>query len=101
MHPNQAQEVINKLAERYNIIHLCYEFHPRLQNCHRFDKTVGKKALFAMTGNVNKRLFIDSSLQHAAAAFNLPSTVLWVGTHPEMFGYKLHNNINCNHFLKF
>ena len=93
MHPNQAQEVINKLAERYNIIHLCYEFHPRLQNCHRFDKTIGKKALFAMTGNVNKRLFIDSSLQHAAAALGQKSTVLWIATQPKIFGYKIHNNI--------
>jgi hypothetical protein len=93
MHPQQAQAVVNKLAEKYNIIHVCYEFHPRLQNCHRFDKTIGKKALFAMTGNTDKRLFIDSSLQHAAAALGQKSTVLWIATQPKIFGYKLHNNI--------
>mgnify|MGYP000064527026 CR=1 FL=1 len=27
-------------------------------------------------------------MQHAAAAFNLPSTVCWVGTSPKVFGYK-------------
>ena len=40
------------------------------------------------------RLFIDSSLQHAAAALGLPSTVVWVATQPKIFGYDIHNNIN-------
>lgn len=40
-----------------------------------------------------KRVLIDSVLQHAAAALELPSTVLWVGTDPKVFGYELHNNI--------
>jgi hypothetical protein len=42
------------------------------------------------------RLLIDSSLQHAAAAFNLPSTVLWIGTSPKLFGYDIHDNIVVN-----
>ena len=41
----------------------------------------------------DKRLLIDSSLQHAAAAFNLPSTVLWNATCPVIFGHSLHDNI--------
>ena len=41
----------------------------------------------------DKRLLIDSSLQHAAAAFKLPSTVLWNATCPVIFGHKLHDNI--------
>jgi ABC-type transport system involved in cytochrome bd biosynthesis fused ATPase/permease subunit len=41
----------------------------------------------------SKRILIDSSLQHMAAALNLPSTVFWVGTQPEIFGYSLHENI--------
>ena len=93
MHPTVAQEVVNKLAEKYNIIHVCYEFHPRLENCHRFDQLVGKKALFSMVAHSDKRLFIDSSLQHAAAALKLKSTVAWVATQPSVFGYKLHDNI--------
>jgi hypothetical protein len=93
MHPKVAQEVVNGLNQKYNVIHIGYEFHPRLQNCHRFDKTIGKKALFAMTGNVDKRLFVDSSLQHAAAALNKKSTVAWVATQPKIFGYGMHKNI--------
>ena len=43
----------------------------------------------------DKRLLIDSSLQHAAAAFGLPSTVLWNATSSVIFGHTLHNNIQA------
>jgi hypothetical protein len=43
-----------------------------------------------------KRVLIDSSLQHAAAAMGLRSTVLWIGTSPVNFGYNVHNNIVAN-----
>lgn len=43
-----------------------------------------------------KRLLIDSALQHGAAALDLPSTVLWIGTNPNIFGYKIHDNILAN-----
>ena len=41
----------------------------------------------------DKRILIDSCLQHAAAALNLKSNVIWVGTSPNNFGYTIHNNI--------
>jgi len=43
-----------------------------------------------------KRLLIDSVYAHAAAALDLPSTVLWVMTEVEKFGYEMHTNILCN-----
>ena len=43
----------------------------------------------------DKRLLIDSSLQHAAAAFGLPSTVLWNATSSVIFGHPLHDNIQA------
>lgn len=49
----------------------------------------------------SKRVFIDSSLQHAAAALNLPSTVLWIGTNPKVFGYEIHDNIVANQIEDF
>jgi ADP-heptose:LPS heptosyltransferase len=36
---------------------------------------------------------IDSFLQHAAAALNVPMTVFWGGTIKENFEYSIHNNI--------
>jgi hypothetical protein len=49
--------------------------------------------LFSLLLFSQKRLLIDSCLQHAAAALGLPSTVLWVGTSPKVFGYNLHTNV--------
>ena len=43
-----------------------------------------------------RRIFIDSMMQHAAAALDLPSTVVWIGTNPKVFGYDLHDNIVAN-----
>ena len=43
----------------------------------------------------DKRLLIDSSLQHGAAAFKLPSTVLWNATSSVIFGHKIHDNIQA------
>ena len=43
---------------------------------------------------------MDSFAQHMAAALNKKSTVCWVSTKPEIFGYKLHDNIKANPFTK-
>jgi hypothetical protein len=51
---------------------------------------------FSLIAASDKRLFIDSSLQHAAAALGLPSSVLWIGTSPVNFGYRMHKNIVAN-----
>jgi hypothetical protein len=93
IHPAQAQEIVNSLADKFNIVHICYEFHPKLDNCHRFERTIGKKPLFAMLAHAEKRLFIDSALQHAAVPLKLPSVVVWVNTQPKIFGYDMHTNI--------
>jgi hypothetical protein len=43
----------------------------------------------------DKRLLIDSSLQHGAACLGLKSTVLWNATSPAIFGHNLHDNIQA------
>jgi len=93
LHPAQAQAVVDKLKDKYNILHICYEFHPTLTDCIRYHHLISKKELFSMLNWSEKRLFIDSSLQHAAAAMGLSSTVLWVATQPELFGYPIHTNL--------
>jgi hypothetical protein len=60
------------------------------------DKPMTNFELFSLLTFSKKRLLIDSSLQHAAAAMNLPSVVVWVGTSTNTFGYKLHHNILAN-----
>ena len=94
IHPNIAQNLINILSETYNIVHICYDNHPVLDNCLRLDQHVSKKTLISLLLLSQKRLLIDSCLQHASAALGLPSTVVWNVTKPEIFGYSLHNNIS-------
>lgn len=93
IHPNVAQTLVNILKEKYHVVHVCYNFHPILNNCQRVDAVLQKKVLFSLLTHSSARLLIDSSLQHAAAALNLPSTVVWVATSPKIFGYDIHKNI--------
>jgi hypothetical protein len=93
IHPDIAQRLVNVLSETYNIVHVCYNNHPVLNGCLRIDQHVSKKTLFGILLYSEKRLLIDSCLQHAAAALGLPSTVVWNVTNPEIFGYSIHNNV--------
>ena len=93
IHPNIAQQIIDNLYEKYNIIHICYDNHPTLNNCLRIDQHISKKTLISLLLYSDKRLLIDSCLQHAAVALGLKSTVFWNVTKPEIFGYSLHDNI--------
>ena len=93
---NQAQILTDELCKGYSVVQVAKKNAPRLQNATYIDDVPNKRTFIAMLARSQKRILIDSCLQHAAAAFNLPSTVCWVGTKPEVFGYKLHNNIVPN-----
>ena len=93
IHPEVAQLIVDNLKEHYQIIHICYDFHHKLNDVIRYEKEVPKKQLFNMMRFADRCLFVDSSLQHAAAALGKPSTVVWVATEPELFGYEMHQNI--------
>jgi len=93
IHPIFAQEIVQRLQDKYTILHICYPHHPHLQGVIRYDSIQNKKVLSAILSHSTKRLLIDSSLQHAAAAMRLPSTVVWVATQPEIFGYSIHKNV--------
>lgn len=95
MHPQVAQEVVNRLKDFYQIIHVCYDFHHQLTDVIRYSKVAPKKNLFNIIRYADRCLFVDSSLQHAAAAMGKPATVVWVATQPEIFGYDIHTNITA------
>lgn len=57
------------------------------------EKSLTLMELFSLLLHSKKRILIDSCMQHAAAALKLSSTVLWNGTSPKVFGYKMHDNI--------
>jgi hypothetical protein len=96
IHPDLAQIIVNELSDKYNVIHICNPNHPKLENCVRLDERYGPGVLFSLLGLSNRRILIDSCLQHAAASMGLKSMVIWGVTSPQQFGYDIHNNITSN-----
>jgi hypothetical protein len=90
-----AQEIVNQFSNQYHIIQVTRPNGYELQGVERLDKPLSNMELFSLLVVAQKRVLIDSSLQHASAALNLPSTVLWVGTSHKVFGYDIHNNIQA------
>jgi hypothetical protein len=91
-----VEKVISTFAGEYNIIHARREDQPSFENT--FSVTDNFKGMSVLCEMSEKRFFMDSFLQHTAAALNKPSTVCWVTNTPDVFGYKIHNNIQANEF---
>ena len=89
-----AQKVVNAFAQEYNIVHIRRQDQLQLQNA--YPVTAEFRQLTVLLMMSQKRLFIDSFAQHAAAALGLPSHVCWIGNVPSQFGYEIHNNIIAN-----
>jgi hypothetical protein len=93
LHPTLAQKIVNYYKDKYTILHICNPQHPTLENCNRIDNRMHPMMLFAMLLFSEKRILIDSCLQHASHALGLSSEVFWITTSPKIFGYPTHNNI--------
>lgn len=98
---DMPEEVGQALVDHYKKDYFIYQVtklnSPKLKGANHVFATQ-QQALtvmefFSILLHSNKRILIDSSLQHAAAALNKKSTVLWNGTSPKVFGYDLHDNI--------
>ncbi len=94
--PALASIIINQYSKDYHIIQICRNEKEALPGAEAIYQPLSNFELITILAASQKRVLIDSSLQHAAAALNLPSTVLWVGTSPEVFGYDIHSNIKAN-----
>ena len=88
-----AEELVNRYKSEYHIVQITRADGYPLDGVERVDRILSNMELFALLVESKKRILIDSCLQHAAASFKLPSTVLWIGTSPIVFGYDLHRNI--------
>jgi ADP-heptose:LPS heptosyltransferase len=85
--------LVKQYKNNYHILQVCKSkdlAHPEVQS---ITEPLNNLELLNLVRIAQKRVLIDSSLQHAAAAFKLPSVVLWNGTNPNVFGYELHKNI--------
>lgn len=93
IHPIAAQKIVDILKDQYDIYHVCHQHHPHLKDVIRIDQNLNKKILCGLVGLFNRRILIDSSLQHASYAIGVKSTVVWVATQPEVFGYDTNKNV--------
>ena len=93
---NIVLDVIKEFKDEYNIVHIKREDQPSYENTYPVSDAF--RALVVLISISSKRLFMDSFAQHVAAGLGLPSTVLWIVNKPEVFGYKLNDNITSNPF---
>jgi len=91
----EVVEVLNQFANDYEIVHLRAGGQLSIEGT-KHTAELNLRQSIEVLRRSKKRLLIDSVMQHAAAAFDLPSTVLWVMTRPEQFGYDLHDNVYSN-----
>ena len=89
--PILAQEIVDEAINHYRVIQVRREDQIALKNCEYLSLNIRQLALALI--HSDKRLLIDSYLQHAAASLDLPSVVLWSCNSPKVFGYQIHNNI--------
>ena len=88
-----AQEIVNRFSQKYHIIQVTRPDGYQLQGVEVVSQLLSNMELFSLLVASEKRVLIDSCLQHAAAALKLKSTVMWVGTSPTVFGYNMHKNL--------
>lgn len=93
-----AQQIVDHYSRDYHIYQITKLNSPKLRGAeHIFatpQQSLSLMELFSILLHSKKRVFIDSCMQHAAAAMKRPGTVLWNGTSPKVFGYDLHDNIS-------
>ena len=91
-----VQAIVDKFSGKYHIIQVCRNEANVAIGAEGIFAPMSNLELFALLYLSEKRLLIDSCLQHAAAALDIPSTVLWIGSPAKIFGYNLHTNIQAN-----
>jgi len=91
-----TQQIADKYKSTHHIIQVTKPTSLHISGAEIIDQPMQAMELFSLLGVSDKRILIDSCLQHAAAAIDLPSTVFWIGTSPINFGYEIHDNIVAN-----
>lgn len=94
--PAISSLIVAEYSKNYHIIQICRNESEALPGVEAIYQQLSNFELITILAASQKRVLIDSCLQHAATALNLPSTVLWIGTSPEVFGYEMHSNIKAN-----
>jgi hypothetical protein len=91
-----ALSIAQHFSNTHHIIQITRPNTNLIPGVEHVTQTLSNFELCSILAVSDKRLLIDSCLQHASAAMRLSSTVLWIGTSYVNFGYKMHNNIVAN-----
>lgn len=98
MPESTAQALVDHYKKDYTIYQVTKLNSPKLKGANHIFATpqqaLTTMELFSVLMHSEKRILIDSCMQHAAAAMKRPATVLWNGTSPKVFGYDMHTNIS-------
>ena len=90
-----AQRLVDHYSDDYHIFQVKKPSSEVLDGVEVIQDPMSNMELVSILLHSEKRILIDSSLQHAAAALKLPSVVLWNGTSPKVFGWDMHTNIQA------
>ena len=96
MPPLISNEIVQSYNKDYHIIQVTRDNTFHIPGVEVITNVPSSMMFLSLLKFSQKRLLIDSSLQHAAKAFNLKSTVLWIGNSPNTLGYDFHDNIVAN-----
>jgi hypothetical protein len=90
-----ATKVANHFKKSHFVMQLTRPNSPKIPEVFVRNEQLSNVELAGIVELSDKRLLIDSCCQHMAAAFSLPSTVLWNATSSTIFGHHLHTNIQA------
>ena len=90
-----ANWIAQEYGSKYHIIQVCRDNAPHIPGAEVINMPLTNMELFSLVEAADKLILIDSSLQHAAAAMRKKAVVFWIGTDPNNFGYKMHQNIKA------
>ena len=90
-----AQKLVDHYEKDYHIFQVTKPASEILDGVEAIKDPMTNMELVSLLLHSDKRILIDSCLQHAAAALKMPSVVLWNGTSPKIFGWDMHTNIQA------
>ena len=96
-----AQKLVDYYEKDYHIFQITKPAGEVLDGVEVIKDPMSNMELVSILLQSEKRIFIDSCMQHAAAALKMPSVVLWNGTSPKVFGWDMHTNIQARKPAKF
>ena len=96
-----AQKLVDHYEKDYHIFQITKPAGEVLDGVEVIKDPMSNMELVSILLQSEKRIFIDSCMQHAAAALKMPSVVLWNGTSPKVFGWDMHTNIQARKPAKF